>query len=258
MAINERVDQPPPSRSVLGMRVDRLDYADASDRILGLARARASSYVCVATVHMVMEAHDDPDFRTIVDRARLVTSDGMPLVWALRMLGLRDAQQVRGTDLTFTLCKRAAEAGIRVGFYGSSQPTLVRLCGRLQSLFPALEIAYAHSPPFRPLTQEEQDRASREIADSGTELLFVGLGCPKQERWMAAHTSRIPAVMVGVGAAFDFLAGTKAQPPDWMRRSGMEWVFRLTQEPGRLWRRYLRHNPRFVLAFARQLLHERR
>jgi N-acetylglucosaminyldiphosphoundecaprenol N-acetyl-beta-D-mannosaminyltransferase len=201
-----------------------------------------------------MEAHDSPEFRDVMNGADLVTSDGMPLVWLLRLLGVREATRVYGPDLTPAVLEAAADAGIPVGFYGGSPAVLAELVRRVTGRYRGLTVAYAESPPFRPATAEEDARTTRAISDSGARILFVGLNTPKQDRWMQAHRGRVPAVMLGVGAAFDFLAGSKPQAPRWMQRSGLEWTFRLATEPRRLWRRYLRHNPRFaVLAFTELL-----
>ena len=202
---------------------------------------------------MVMETHDDPEYRGIVNGADLVTADGVPLVWALRLLGVAHAARVYGPQLTPVLCKRAAEAGVPIGFYGGSDDALERMIARLRSRYPSLQIAYAWSPPFRALSADEVAAAVEEINSSGARILFVGLGCPKQERWMAQHKGMVDAVMLGVGAAFDFLAGHKPQAPRWIQNAGLEWLFRLLTEPKRLWWRYLYHNPRFLMLFAAQL-----
>lgn len=246
------------SRYILGMRVDGTSYPDAIRRVLAWARAGESRYVCVATVHMVMEAYDDPSFRQAVNRADLVTPDGMPLVWMLRLLGVRDQQRVYGPDLTVHVCRAAALESVPVGFYGGHPDALDALVRNLENRFPRLQVAYAWSPPFRPLTEEEDARVVEEINGSGTRILFVGLGCPKQERWMASHRGRVRAVMLGVGAAFDFHAGRVRQAPRWMHGAGLEWLFRLATEPRRLWRRYAKHNPRFLVLALAQLAGIRR
>jgi len=233
--------------TILGCNIGEINYESATQLILGLARKRESRYVCVANVHMVMEAYDDAEFRQIVNAADLVTPDGMPLVWVMRLQGLRQQERVYGPALTQFVLEAANREGIPVGFYGSTLQTLEKLKRNVQERYPSLKIAYLYAPPFRPLTPEEDEEVVRAINDSGTRILFVGLGCPKQERWMAAHKGRVQAVMLGVGAAFDFLAGVKPQAPRWMQRAGLEWLFRLLTEPRRLWRRYLYHNPRFVL-----------
>ncbi len=233
--------------TILGCNIGEINYESATQLILGLARKRESYYVCVANVHMVMEAYDDAEFRQIVNAADLVTPDGMPLVWVMRLQGLRQQERVYGPALTQFVLEAANREGIPVGFYGSTPQTLEKLKRNVQQRYPSLKIAYLYAPPFRPLTPEEDEEVVRAINDSGTRILFVGLGCPKQERWMAAHKGRVQAVMLGVGAAFDFLAGVKPQAPRWMQRAGLEWLFRLASEPRRLWRRYLLNNPRFVL-----------
>jgi N-acetylglucosaminyldiphosphoundecaprenol N-acetyl-beta-D-mannosaminyltransferase len=199
-----------------------------------------------------MEAYDSAEFREIMNSADLVTPDGMPLVWALRLLGARHATRVYGPDLMLHILEAAAREGLPVGFYGADPRTLGMLTENVRRRVPALRIAYAFSPPFCPLEREEDESIVREIEASGARILFVGLSTPKQERWMAAHRGRVDAVMLGVGAGFDFLAGTKPQAPRWMMRAGLEWLFRLLTEPRRLWRRYLRHNPRFAVCFALQ------
>jgi N-acetylglucosaminyldiphosphoundecaprenol N-acetyl-beta-D-mannosaminyltransferase len=232
---------------ILGTRVDTVNYDNATKMIGEWAQKRESRYVCVANVHMVMESYDHQDFHGMVNQADLVVPDGMPLVWSLRRMGEPNQQRVYGPDLTLRLLAAAAENGIPVGFFGSTPETLDLLVKNVYQQFPGMQIAYNFSPPFRPISVEEDDMMVKEINESGTRILFVGLGCPKQEKWMAVHAGRVQAVMVGVGAAFDFIAGTKWQAPNWMRPNGLEWLFRLSQEPGRLWRRYFYHNPRFVL-----------
>jgi N-acetylglucosaminyldiphosphoundecaprenol N-acetyl-beta-D-mannosaminyltransferase len=217
------------------------------------AGERLSRYVCVASVNNVMEAWDSSDFRRVMNQADLVTPDGMPVVWGLRLLGHRAASRVYGPDLTPVLLAMAASSGIPVGFYGGSPKVLDTLIRTIQERFPALRVAYAWSPPFRPPTEEEDQRSTAAINASGAGILFIGLNTPKQDYWMASHKDRVQAVMVGVGAAFDFLAGAKPQAPLWMRHSGLEWVFRLATEPRRLWKRYLKHNPRFLALFLLQL-----
>ncbi len=245
------------SEGILGVRVDATSYADATSRVLSWAREGQSRYVSAASVNNIMEAFDCPEFRRIMNEADLVTPDGMPLVWGLRMLGARNATRVYGPDLTPAVLAAAEREGIPVGFYGGSTPAMERLFAVVQRRFPALSVAYWFSPPFRPLSPAEDEVVIGKIRSSGARILFVGLSTPKQERWMAAHRGQIPAVMLGVGAAFDFLAGVKRQAPVWMRNCGLEWVFRFATEPRRLSRRYLKHNPRFAALFALQLLERR-
>jgi N-acetylglucosaminyldiphosphoundecaprenol N-acetyl-beta-D-mannosaminyltransferase len=241
-------------RYILGSRVHGTSYAHASDLVQDWARQGSSRYVCVATVNNVMEAWDSPQFKAVTNEADLVTPDGMPLVWGLKLLGYRDATRVYGPDLTPIVLQKAMENRIPVGFYGSSPAVLERLQAVIAQRFPALQIAYAFSPPFRALTSEEDEEIVAAINRSGARILFIGLNTPKQDFWMAAHRGRVQAVMLGVGAAFDFIAGTKSQAPRWMMRIGLEWLYRVATEPRRLWKRYLKHNPRFVVLFTMQLL----
>ena len=246
-----------PHRTVLGMRVDATSYEDGARRVLAWAGEEQGRYVCVANVHMTMEGWDDPAFRRLVNDADLVTPDGMPLVWALRRLGTHDAQRVYGPTLTLHVCDLAAREAVPVGFYGGRPEAIDRLVPNLRARFPALTVAFAESPPFRALTPAEDEAVVARIRASGARVLFVGLGCPKQERWMAAHRDRLPLVQLGVGAAFDFHAGMVRQAPPALQRAGLEWAFRLAMEPRRLARRYLHHNPRFVWHLGRQMLFER-
>jgi N-acetylglucosaminyldiphosphoundecaprenol N-acetyl-beta-D-mannosaminyltransferase len=205
-----------------------------------------------------MEAFDSPEFRRVVNGADLVTPDGRPLVWALKGLGVKDAFQVRGTDLTSQVVERAARKGVPIGLYGGTPDLLEVFVRVLRDRYPEVKVACQIAPPFRPLTPEEDEAVTREIVASGARILLVGIGCPRQENWMAAHKGRIRAVMLGVGAAFDFHAGRVRQAPRWMQWAGLEWVFRLLMDPRRLWKRYAKHNPRFVALFLAQLLGLRR
>ncbi len=241
------------SRVILGTRVDGTNYPGAVDRIIGWAREGRARYVCVSTVHMVMEGVDDPAYQRMVNAADLVTSDGMPLVWSLRLLGVREARRVYGPDLTPLICERAAKEGIPVGFYGSAPDVLEAMTTNLRRAYPDLQISYQHSPPFRELSVYEVAHEIETIRASGARVVFVGLGCPKQERWMHERRGDLDAVLVGVGAAFDYVGKTKPQAPRFMQANGLEWLFRLTTEPRRLWRRYLYHNPRFLGMFVAQL-----
>ncbi len=242
------------SRNVLDMRVDATSHEDASWRVVRWAREGRSAYVCVASVHMVMETFDSEPFRQVVNGADLVTPDGRPLVWALRSLGVRGASQVRGTDLTTHVVERAVRENVPIGLYGGTPQLLDSFVDELERRYPGVRVVCRIAPPFRPLTPEEDDAATREILSSGARIVFVGIGCPKQENWMAEHKGRIPAVMLGVGAAFDFHTGRVRQAPRWMQVSGLEWIFRLMMDPRRLWKRYAKHNPRFVGLFLLQLL----
>lgn len=244
--------------SVLGMRVDATTYAEASRTVTAWADEGRPRYVCVANVHVTMETYDSPEFRRMVNAADMVVPDGTPLAWMLRFMGKRGMQRVYGPTLTLHVCEAAAAAGTPVGFLGGTPEALQGVAERMKSLYPELKVAYAFSPPFRPLEKGEHEEMMRALAASGARILFVGLGCPKQERWMAEHSAEYRGVMLGVGAAFNFHAGTVRQAPGWVQRIGMEWAFRFLMEPRRLWRRYLMHNPRFLFLAFLQLTGLRR
>jgi N-acetylglucosaminyldiphosphoundecaprenol N-acetyl-beta-D-mannosaminyltransferase len=241
------------TRSILGVNVATSSYDEVIQRSLLWASERRSRAIFFANVHVIMEAADNPAFLRRLNDADMVNPDGMPLVWALHWLGQSSAQRVYGPDATEALLAAAETAGVPVGFYGTSQAVLNLLIAAVRRMNPNLNIVFFESPPFRTLTPEEDAAAVERIASSGARLLFVGLGCPKQENWIMEHVGRVPAVMLGVGAAFDFLAGIKPQAPRWMMHSGLEWVFRFITEPRRLGMRYVKHNPRFVFRFLYQL-----
>jgi len=241
-----------PCRAIVGTRVDAASANGVVEYVFRWADQRSSRYVCFCNVHMVMEGHDDKSFQAMVNDADLVTPDGVPLVWCLRLLGVPWAMRVHGPWLLPHLCEEAARRGVPVGFYGSEPGVMQDMLAALRSRAPGLQVAYQNCPPFRPLTVEEDARVVQEIRTSGARILFVGLGCPRQERWMADHKDRLPLVMLGVGAAFDFVSGHKREAPMWMQQLGLGWLFRLMAEPRRLWWRYLYHNPRFISLFARQ------
>ncbi len=238
--------------NILGVNVEVSSYDQVVQECTAWAAAGESRAVFFANVHMLMEAHDSATFKATLMTADKVNPDGMPLVWALRAFGHRDACRVYGPDATEVLLPAAQKSGIPVGFYGGGEATLAQLVSKTEKRYPGIQIVFAMSPPFRPLSDAEDMSIVQQISDSGARFLFVGLGCPKQEEWIIDHRGRIPAVMLGVGAAFDFLAGSKPQAPRWMMRSGLEWVFRLACEPRRLWARYLKHNPRFGALFLWQ------
>ncbi|MCS6812047.1 MAG: WecB/TagA/CpsF family glycosyltransferase [Cyanobacteria bacterium] len=241
-------------RLILGSRVDATSYDDACDRIQQWAMHRQSCYVIAANVHVIMTAYWQPEFRAVVNRAALVTPDGMPLVWMLRQLGITHQQRVYGPDLMLAWCNRAAQLGIPLYLYGGTETMLAALRTRLLQQFPGLAIVGYHAPPFRPLTSAEEALDIDRIRASGASVVLVGLGCPKQELWMARHHGNLSAVMIGVGAAFSFHSGQVSQAPRWMMSRGLEWLYRLGVEPRRLWRRYLINNPAFIVLAGLQLL----
>jgi N-acetylglucosaminyldiphosphoundecaprenol N-acetyl-beta-D-mannosaminyltransferase len=207
-----------------------------------------------------MACQDDPELRRAVLGADFIVPDGVPLVWALRLLGHPLETRVYGPDLMEAACARSARTGQRFYLYGGRNPgALAQLARQLRLRHPGLQIVGGQAPPFRPLTPAEQDAVAEDINRSRADVVWVGIGVPKQEKWMARMRERLDApVLIGVGAAFDFHAGLIPQAPAWLQRNGMEWAFRLAHEPRRLWRRYLRYNPRFVAGFARQYAASRR
>ncbi len=232
---------------ILGCFIDATLWQEAVDTLLHWAKDRQSRYVCVCNVHVAVTAKQDPEFCRIVNEADLATPDGMPLVWALHRMGFQRQERINGPDLMWRLCGRAAETGLSIFLYGSTAETLERLTDKLKTAFPQLAIAGVHSPPFRLLSEEEDRGITDRINRSGAHIVFVGLGCPKQELWMAAHRGKIQGVMIGVGAAFYYHAGTVRRAPLWMQRSGFEWLFRLLSEPRRLAKRYLVTNSLFLI-----------
>jgi N-acetylglucosaminyldiphosphoundecaprenol N-acetyl-beta-D-mannosaminyltransferase len=244
-------------RHLLGTRVDATSYTLATKKILDMVALKKTGYVCAANVHMLMEAYDDQSFSEIVNDACLVTPDGMPLVWFLRQAGFPDQQRVYGPTLMLHVCEAAAKQGIKIGLLGSRPDVIKRLKSNLRQKFHGLEVAYAHAPGFGSLASTENNRIIDDIRTSGARILFVALGCPKQERWMSDNSSQISGVTLGVGAAFDFHAGTLRQAPKPVQQLGLEWGFRLLMEPRRLGHRYIKHNPRFVLLALKQLLKDK-
>jgi N-acetylglucosaminyldiphosphoundecaprenol N-acetyl-beta-D-mannosaminyltransferase len=243
----------PETAEVLGVPLALTDYERAMDWMDGVVSTREKAYLSAAAVHLVMVAQEEPKTRDATLGATLVVPDGQPLVWALRALG-HEASRVYGPDLMAKYCERSAKTGVKMYLYGGrNQGALVELALRLRRRFPGLQIVGGYSPPFRPLTDDEQDFVVDDINRSGADVVWVGIGQPKQEIWMREYRDRLEAPMlVGVGAAFDFHAGLVPQAPSWLQATGLEWLFRLVQEPRRLWRRYVRYNPRFVAGFARQ------
>ena len=239
---------------VVGVPIDVLDWDDACRTIGRWASRRESRYVCICNVHSVVTARNDPEFMKVIEDADMATADGAPVAWMLRRLGHADQRRINGPDLMLRYCAQAAQRGERIFLYGNTPQTLDQLQQRLHQTFPGLKIAGSYSPPFRALTPEEDAEIVQRINDSGAGTVWVSLGCPKQERWMAAHRGRIQAVMVGVGAAFDYHAGTLQRAPLWMQQHGLEWLHRLWSEPRRLGRRYLVTNTKFLVQVARQLL----
>ena len=234
------------SARVLGSRVHAVSLEMCVERMVGWALRGESRYVCACNVHSVVTARRDAEFARALETADLCVPDGAPVAWRLRGRGFSRQRRVSGPDVMQRCCERAAEAGLPVFLYGSTTETLEQLGSALRARYPSLRIAGALAPPFRAPTEAEDAEMTRVIAESGARFVFVALGCPKQEAWMRSHRGAFPGVMLGAGAAFDFLAGTQRRAPAWMQRFGLEWLHRLAHEPRRLWRRYLLTNTLFL------------
>jgi N-acetylglucosaminyldiphosphoundecaprenol N-acetyl-beta-D-mannosaminyltransferase len=248
--------QDPAAVEILGVPLALTDYEHTLKWMDAAVAERRRTYVCVAAVHTVMLFQEDPELREAVLASTFTVPDGQPLVWAMNALGASLSRRVYGPDLMAKACARAATTGTRMFLYGTkSQAALAELRQTLETRYPGLQIVGGHPPVFRALNPAEQAEVAGKINASGADVVWVGLGVPRQEKWMHTMRDQLEApVLVGVGAAFDFHAGTVRQAPAWLQRLGMEWAFRLAMEPRRLWRRYAKYNPLFVLGFARQYL----
>jgi N-acetylglucosaminyldiphosphoundecaprenol N-acetyl-beta-D-mannosaminyltransferase len=247
-----------PRVNILGVGVSAINMPMALRTIDGWIARHETHYVCITGVHGIMESQRDAELRRIHNTAGLVTPDGMPLVWLSRLMRFSHVDRVYGPDLMLAVCQHSLAKGYRHFFYGGAPGVPETLVARLQSRFPGLQIAGMDSPPFRPLTAAEDETVVARMNAAHSDIVWVGLSTPKQERWMADHVGRLTApVLISVGAAFDFHAGLKKQAPRWMQRSGLEWAFRLMSEPRRLWRRYLVNNPWFLWLILHQFLDRR-
>jgi N-acetylglucosaminyldiphosphoundecaprenol N-acetyl-beta-D-mannosaminyltransferase len=248
-----------PTRTILGSPIALTDYRGAIEAMDGMVESRERGYVCAVAVHALTVGYDDPEMGHALSGATLVLPDGMPVVWAANLLGAKLEDRVYGPELMLRYNDRCAERGHRVWLYGGrDQGSLVQLALNLRRRHPGINIVGGYSPPFRPMTEEEEDALVEQINAARPDVLWVGIGVPKQEKWMARMRNRLDVpVMCAVGAAFDFHAGRISQAPSWMQQRGLEWIYRIAQEPRRLLPRYLYFNPRFVLAFGRQYMSRR-
>jgi N-acetylglucosaminyldiphosphoundecaprenol N-acetyl-beta-D-mannosaminyltransferase len=221
-------------------------YEAFQDEILLLARRRTSSYVCIANVHMFIEAYRDEAFNRVLNEAEIATPDGVPLIASLKLLTKYRQERVAGMDLLPSLLHEAEAKNLSVFFYGSTQDVLDKIKVKIEKEYPELKLAGFISPPFRVLSDPEKEEIVNKINQSEANLLFVALGCPKQEKWMAEHKNKVNACMIGVGGAFPVFAGMQKRAPVWMQKISLEWFFRFCQEPGRLWKRYLVTNSLFI------------
>jgi N-acetylglucosaminyldiphosphoundecaprenol N-acetyl-beta-D-mannosaminyltransferase len=241
-----------PRLNILGVGVNAVTLEDAVATMADTIESRVREYVCVVPAHSVMDCVEDPSLKPVFNGAGMCTPDGMAIVWLLKLHGYRHVSRVYGPDLMLRVCERSLAEGWPHFFLGGATGVAEELAHRLGARFPGLRVAGTLSPPFRPLSPTEDDEMVALINASRPDIVWVGLGSPKQEHWMAEHVGRIAApVMVGVGAAFDFLSGRKVQAPRWVQRSGLEWLFRWADEPLRLFPRYVRY-PLFAVLVAAQ------
>lgn len=232
--------------SVLGVPIDVITFDAAVEKLIQWGANRESRAVYVCNVHSVITATEDPGFLEVITNADLATADGAPVAWMLRRQGAKEQRRVSGPDLMLKTCERASEAGISIFLYGNTEDTNTRLAESLRKQWPHLDIAGSIAPPFRPLTNNEEEQIVETINKSGAGIVWVSLGCPKQERWISVMKGRLRVPMVGVGAAFDFFSGNKNRAPPWMRRHGLEWLHRLASDPIRLAKRYIITNSIFL------------
>jgi N-acetylglucosaminyldiphosphoundecaprenol N-acetyl-beta-D-mannosaminyltransferase len=242
--------------NVLGVGISVIDQDRAREFLFDAVRSGKRGYVTVTGVHGVSEAQNDPQLKNILNQSLLCTPDGMPMVWMGKAQGHRSIRRVYGPDLMLNLCANSVSHGFRHFLFGGHESVAESVAQMLQSRFPGINIVGTFSPPFRPLNADELAQLQDQVRAARPDFFWVGLSTPKQERFMATHLQLLPEakVLIGVGAAFDLLTGRVRQAPRWIQRSGLEWFFRLTQEPGRLWKRYLVNNPLFIIRAGAQLL----
>ncbi len=245
--------------NILGVGVSAINMQQALDQMVCWIEQRGRVYIVVAPVHTVMESQFSADYRQLLNQADMITPDGMPLVFLSRWLGQPHVRRVYGPDVMLNFSRLSADRGFRHFYYGGAEGIPDLLAETLTAKFPGLQVVGTYSPPFRPLTLEEDQAIIDMINAANPDVVWIGLGCPKQDIWMAQHRDKLNApILIGVGAAFDFLSGQKSQAPRWMMRYSLEWLYRLLQEPRRLWRRYLLCNPLFILLVLLQLAGLRR
>ena len=243
--------------TTFSVSIDAIEWNEALAEIVCWAKKRQSRYVCLCNVHSLVTAQSNIAHKRVLRDADMVVPDGMPIAWALRRLGATSQERLGGPDLMWKLCESSAEEALRIFIYGGTKETSDLLVNKLKLAFPRLAIVGTHSPPFRKLSAEEDREIVKMINQSAANILFVGLGCPKQEDWMAFHRGRIQSVMLGVGAAFSYHAGTLKRAPRWMQAAGLEWFHRLCTEPRRMWRRYLVTNTYFLFLVLKELASRR-
>lgn len=239
--------QPKKVINVIDVPIDQITWSDAVQRLSLWGEQHESRVVCICNVHSVVTARQDEEFNQVLTYADMSTPDGAPVAWMIKKISGQPQARINGPDLMLKYCEYAEKIGQSIYLYGGKESTLNILVDVLKAKYPNLKIAGYLSPPFRELSTEEKNKIIQGINDSGAHTVWVGLGCPKQEKWMHEHKGKINAVMVGVGAAFDYHAGTIKRAPKWMQNSGLEWFHRLCSEPKRLWKRYLVTNTKFII-----------
>jgi N-acetylglucosaminyldiphosphoundecaprenol N-acetyl-beta-D-mannosaminyltransferase len=248
----------PKTILLLGVKVSCTTLSSACAQIFQWVEEKARRYVCIAPVATLVDAQLNPSYATVVNAADLVTPDGMPVVWLAKARGCAEIERTYGPDLMSLVCNKGQQKGLRHFFYGSTASTLLQLQKHLTALYPNLIIAGTYSPAFYPKAVRESEEVIRLINESKADILWIGLGSPKQDFWMSIHRPLLNVpVMVGAGAAFDFISGVKPQAPKWMQKSGLEWMFRLGCEPKRLWKRYLIGNTLFIFYIVRDLFRKK-
>lgn len=257
MNTNSQIDK--PRISILGMLVDDIDQDVALDKIVEWSAQHEPKLIRITNVHSCMESYDDHIFRKQGNSVDLSLIDSRILFWTSKLLGWKSGGKLQhGANIMASLCAKAENRQVKIGLYGGTPASLSALISKLKNKYPNLDIGYHFSPPFRPLDEKEMTSIAHEISDSGVQLLFVGIGCPKQEKWMLSQRDRLGCVMIGVGTAFDILSGAIEPSPAWVHKAGLEWLWRTVKEPARIGRRTLKHNPRFVGLLILQLCRIRR
>lgn len=241
-------------KNIINSYISAGSYQSFIDHIITLSNTKTSSYVCVANVHMLIEGYKECAFQHVINNADLATPDGMPLAEAMKWLYGIEQERVAGMDLMPDLMKTFEEKGLSIFLYGSTDDVLAKILSKVKSEFPTLK-CNAYSPPFRTLLDDEKNNIITMINEKNPHFVFVALGCPKQEKWMAEHRGKVNSCMIGLGGAFEVYAGVKNRAPLWMQKASLEWLYRLIQDPKRLWKRYLYTNSLFVYALLKQLIY---
>lgn len=243
------------SVDICNVSVSSVNIDQACEIVDGWVNDRKKVYICVAPVSTIVDCQSDPEYRKVLDNADMITPDGMPLVWVAKIMGDKNIARTYGPDLMLALCEKGQERGYKHYLYGGTESTCSLLKNVLKDKLSNINITGHYAPPFRPAHAQEEGAVIDEINRLAPDIFWVGLGSPKQDYWMCEHRQKLNVpVMIGVGAAFDFIAGVKKQAPRWMQRCGLEWFFRLCSEPRRLWKRYLVGNTRFIYLLIKHVM----